>query len=175
MTLRAWIITMRGRIREALVPELQELRDRLAREKELNIAALRAALAEPEPEPVAWLLDEGDGSGKYLTFGKPEYYKGVPLYIAPPIRRSEPEPVAIHQFRKRGCIDWFDGHPDHTDGRGPYVSRTLYTAPPPRRPLTDEEIERLWYPSASIAEAGKRRVAFGRAIERAHGIGGNDE
>jgi hypothetical protein len=28
MTLTAWIITMRGRIREALVPELQELRDR---------------------------------------------------------------------------------------------------------------------------------------------------
>ena len=44
-----------------------------------------------------------------------------------------------------------------------------------RSPLTDEEIERLWYPSASIAEPGKRRVAFGRAIERAHKIGGNDE
>jgi len=27
MTLRAWIITMRGRVREALVPELQVLRD----------------------------------------------------------------------------------------------------------------------------------------------------
>jgi hypothetical protein len=27
MTLRAWIITMRGRIREALCPELQVLRD----------------------------------------------------------------------------------------------------------------------------------------------------
>lgn len=28
MTLRAYLITLRGRIREALVPELQELRDR---------------------------------------------------------------------------------------------------------------------------------------------------
>jgi hypothetical protein len=27
MTLRAWIITMRGRVREALCPELQALRD----------------------------------------------------------------------------------------------------------------------------------------------------
>ena len=36
MTLTAYLITLRGRIREALVPELQELRDRLAREKELN-------------------------------------------------------------------------------------------------------------------------------------------
>ena len=48
----------------------------------------------------------------------------------------------------------------------------LYTAPPQRKPLTEEEIVRLWYPSAVIAEPGKRRVAFGRAIERAHGIGG---
>jgi hypothetical protein len=30
MTLRAWIITMRGRVREALCPELQVLRDRRA-------------------------------------------------------------------------------------------------------------------------------------------------
>jgi hypothetical protein len=36
MTLTAYLITLRGRIREALVPELQYLRDRLAREKELN-------------------------------------------------------------------------------------------------------------------------------------------
>ena len=36
MTLRAYLITLRGRIREALVPELQELRDRLAKEAELN-------------------------------------------------------------------------------------------------------------------------------------------
>ncbi len=36
MTLTAYLITLRGRIREALVPELQELRDRLAHEKELN-------------------------------------------------------------------------------------------------------------------------------------------
>jgi len=32
MTLRAYLITMRGRIREALCPELQVLRDRLAYE-----------------------------------------------------------------------------------------------------------------------------------------------
>jgi hypothetical protein len=36
MTLRAYLITMRGRIREALVPELQVLRDRLAYEAAFN-------------------------------------------------------------------------------------------------------------------------------------------
>lgn len=32
----------------------------------------------------------------------------------------------VHQFRKARCADWFDGHPDHTDGGGPYETRTLY-------------------------------------------------
>ena len=36
MTLTAYLITLRGRIREALVPELQELRDRLAHEAKDN-------------------------------------------------------------------------------------------------------------------------------------------
>jgi hypothetical protein len=36
MTLRAYLITLRGRIREALVPELQVLRDRLAHEAKDN-------------------------------------------------------------------------------------------------------------------------------------------
>lgn len=42
---------------------------------------------------------------------------------------AQQEPVAVHQFRKRGCSDWYDGYPDHTDGGGPYESRTLYTSP----------------------------------------------
>ena len=37
MTLTAYLITLRGRIREALVPELQELRDRRAHEFALNV------------------------------------------------------------------------------------------------------------------------------------------
>lgn len=47
----------------------------------------------------------------------------------------------------------------------------LYTAPPQRKPLTDEEIEDLslfFIDSFSISEL----KAFARAIERAHGIGG---
>jgi hypothetical protein len=53
--------------------------------------------------------------------------------------------VAVHQFRKRGCSDWYDGHPDHTDGGGLYEARTLYTSPPAqRKPLDAGEISRLW-------------------------------
>jgi hypothetical protein len=52
------------------------------------------------------------------------------------------KPVAVHQFRKQYCANWYDGHPDHTDGGGPYEERTLYTAPPRRewRGLTMQEI-----------------------------------
>ncbi|MFD0669682.1 hypothetical protein ACT80S_18335 [Ramlibacter sp. MAHUQ-53] len=55
---------------------------------------------------------------------------------------AEPQPVAVHQFRKQHCADWYDGHPDHEDGRGPYEVRTLYTYPQRRewQGLTAEEI-----------------------------------
>lgn len=36
---------------------------------------------------------------------------------------------AVHQFRKAGAADWYDGHPDNDDGGGPYEVRTLYTGP----------------------------------------------
>jgi hypothetical protein len=47
------------------------------------------------------------------------------------------KPVAVHQFRKQYCANWYDGHPDHTDGGGPYEERTLYAAPPRRE--TEQE------------------------------------
>ena len=50
---------------------------------------------------------------------------------------AQQEPVAVHQFRKRGCSDWYDGYPDHTDGRGPYQARTLYTSPPAQKEPVD--------------------------------------
>lgn len=35
----------------------------------------------------------------------------------------------LNQFRKAGCSDWYDGFPDHEDGKGPYEVRTLYLKP----------------------------------------------
>ena len=45
------------------------------------------------------------------------------------LRAALAEPVAIHQWRNRFCSNWYDGHPDHEDGGGPYETRILYTAP----------------------------------------------
>ena len=101
----------------------------------IAITALRAALAEPVQEPVAWAVyDIKHGGSKTLHWpeqhspnGDPEQYKAVPLY----------------------------------------------SAPPQRLPLTDEEIDAEWRKAAS--EEGFTTAqfvrAFARAIEWAHGIG----
>ena len=47
----------------------------------------------------------------------------------------------------------------------------LYTAPTPRKPLTEEEIEALWQNTSPYYD----HQDFARAIERAHGIGEQHE
>jgi hypothetical protein len=48
----------------------------------------------------------------------------------------------------------------------------LYTTPPQRKPLTDEEIEKIWgnRPMMLNAHNSRPRIEFVRAIEAAHGI-----
>jgi hypothetical protein len=81
------------------------------------------------------------------------------------LKPAQQEPVAVHQFRKRGCSDWYDGHPDHTDGGGLYEARTLYTSPPAQRTwvgLTQEEIDLVW---DSVPETQFWWRHYGQAIE----------
>jgi hypothetical protein len=47
----------------------------------------------------------------------------------------------------------------------------LYTPPPQRKPLSEDEIEDLYFDGFSISKLKE----FARAIERAHGIGEKDE
>ena len=89
--------------------------------------ALRAALAQPEPEPVLWEIWPRMGGAPYYSRKKPA----------------------------------------DTD----YVEFTpLYAAPPQRKPLTEEEIENL----GPLSFTWRDMVQFARAIERAHGIGGEE-
>jgi hypothetical protein len=103
---------------ELMQPEVQ------IGEGDAAIAALRAALAEPEPEPVAWMVYTQDGQSAFVT----------------------------------------DNPTDIVDDQR---ALPLYTAPPPRQPLTDKEMRHLWslygYKSALC-------MRFARAVERAHGI-----
>ncbi len=48
----------------------------------------------------------------------------------------------VHQFRKKHCSDWYDGHPDPSDGGGPYECRTLYT-----QPASPEQTLTVWFGS----------------------------
>lgn len=111
---------------------------------------------EPEQEPVAWrIADERDW--EYRTkppletdtqwsarYGR----KYEPLYLSPPTRKPEQEPVAHH-------------YEDSLD---------MVTAPA-RKPLTEPElhaIEPTWPNEWNYDDVLK----FVRTIERAHGIGG---
>ena len=98
---------------------------------------------------------------------------------------AEPqEPVA---WRVRGYSQFKTGEPRpwrYFDGAGEPAVNTpdccdferLYTHPAPQRqPLTEDEAWDMW---EAVADRGKKGVHividFARAIERAHGIGGQD-
>ena len=49
-----------------------------------SLNSLRAALAEPEPEPVAWI---GKNGFRFLAFIEPQDDSETPLYTASPARR----------------------------------------------------------------------------------------
>jgi hypothetical protein len=111
---------------------MQKKIDALEREND----ALRAALAQPEAEPVAWAMLRADGLVlDVITPDAQKEYPGeytVPLYATPPAQ------------------------------------------PAPAVPLTDEHLYDLLRridPMTVRLPPGYR--AFARAIERAHGIGGD--
>lgn len=92
------------------------------------ITALRAALAEPEQEPVAvWeLFDDG-----WDSIADPEWMESLP------------------------------------------VGTKLYTHPPQRKPLTDEELIQCFRATNTrepLEEGWPGLERFARAIEQAHGI-----
>ena len=96
------------------------------KEHNAAITALRAALAEPEQEPVAWLYRDSWGTMKLSQ-------------IMPP----------------------------------PVGAFAVYTAPTPRKPLSDEEMRECAQAmnAEPLAEGWPELIKFARAIERAHGIG----
>ena len=75
-------------------------------------------------------------------------------------------------------VAWMDRDGDiypmpETEGwRPPHT--LLYTHPPQRKPLTDEELVDIVGNCASDSGGWFRYHAFARAIERAHGIGGEE-
>ena len=93
--------------------------------------------------------------------------------------RFEPRSDTKEASNSTEPVAWMDREGDvypmpETEGwRPPHT--LLYTHPPQRKPLTDEEIAALLSQSAGIdIKLNDGDLLFARAIERAHGIGGEE-
>ncbi|CAB4130565.1 hypothetical protein UFOVP133_1, partial [uncultured Caudovirales phage] len=106
---------------------------------------LKLALEALEIEQAIYRGDREDGTPEHIL----EAITAIKEALA------QPEPVAVHQFRKRGCSDWYDGNPDHTDGCGPYEARTLYTSTPARHGWTTQQIAGM----ARLKEAQDKKLS----------------
>jgi len=97
--------------------------------------ALQEALAEPQPEPVAWAIFTDAGNARMWSTFQPHLQKLA-------------------------------------DAEGLTIT-PLYTSPPARKPLTNEEIENILPDDDTPISLGEAFVKFARAIEAAHGIKGD--
>lgn len=108
---------------------------------------LRQAIAEAEQaEPVAWgaFYFGGKRNGKLYSYAD---------------NKDQIEAYIVDRHR--------------SDDSNTFRAAPLYTRPPARKPLTDEEINTLWdaHVVPVFGKQGINPVVFARAIERAHGIG----
>ena len=124
--------------------------------------------AQPEQEPVLWMMPDGNTADKWAL----QFYggqKGKPLYTTPQaLAQPEQEPVAYLCENAVGHKYFRWKKPLST-----YKPIALYTTPPQRKPLTDEEIltvvQTIDEGHQYLPSALKQLV---RAIEAAHGIKG---
>lgn len=121
-------------------------------DRKATMAALREALAEPEPEPLctAAMFDDA-------FLAKSGLSPDTKLYTAPAQQQAEP-------------VAWMDREGDlykmpEIQGWAP-PHTLLYTHPPQRQPIDEKTLWEMWVESPSDV------LRFARAIERAHGIGG---
>jgi hypothetical protein len=119
------------------------------------IYTIKKVLAQSEQEPVAWEQFHEHMAG--------------PFYKAPP--QPEKEPVAwgvfegnLHDmfFTEAEAVEMAQLKGNHAE------VRPLYTTPPQRKPLTDEDVERI----VREARVGEHGIGYtiARAIEAAHDI-----
>ncbi|CAB5222003.1 hypothetical protein UFOVP242_217 [uncultured Caudovirales phage] len=125
------------------------------RKPEQDLVPLRMEWEKGYPEDVAF------GTQRQMDRLK----KWLDKYFALIQAQPEQEPVAWrHDMgEENGGWEYFEqaSCPD---------CQPLYTTPPQRKPLTDEEIDRIWVTHIFIQATDRRQQAFARAIEAAHGI-----
>ena len=137
----------------------------------------KEALAQPEQEPVArsdayYMID------RFLRNNMDddvyaEYSKALDIiYTHPPVptaqlKEPEQEPVAEVWAASNACgqygveVRWF--------GRFPEIGDKLYTTPPQRQPLTDEQKDKIYNDWCDLGTEGSYDDLM-VAVEAAHGI-----
>ena len=141
--------------------------------------------AEPV-EPVAWWIPKAEQFCIAKRGERPFAKAWEPLYTAPPQQAEPVEPVEpvgaaglftlAHLWAQQCYFKGLGRACDIDSARGAFEQALkAYTAPPQRKPLTDEEIDAMW--RDAVSEEGHTTAQFvrnfARAIERAHGIGDN--
>lgn len=147
---------------------------------------LSTPLSEPEREPVAWLraIDEAmvvhdcgvvDPADDYETAKRKlnallNTVQDIGSYFASSQQHAAQVVYQISLKNGAAASAWIDVDEAAYNSaklHGEYKCRCLYTAPPQRKPLTDEEIKSMW----GITEYREFAIDFARAIEQGHGIG----
>ena len=147
--------------REVMQQALEALESGLAFDTHSDVLQnLRTAL-EQQAEPSQWrdmivvnLVREG--INKHRARELADHFATQPTQQA--------EPVAVYQWRKQGCADWYDGHPDYSDCGGPYETRSTQSNPPQRQwvGLEPEEILDLFDRNNVY---GSKWIEFARTVE----------
>jgi hypothetical protein len=104
-----------------------------------NIELWKVHAKEPEQEPVAWMWTRNYEGGGYTN--------------------------KVFEFLN----DAEEYAKDSKTLKSPDIIRPLYTAPPKREPLSDEEIYEIF-----SKNEWNKFIELARAIEKAHGIGGGE-
>ena len=117
--------------------------------------AMKLALEALEADELD-MVDDGSGN---MVFRKEQAITAMEKLLAQP----EQEPLAWISTGTARMIHWTADKPAYGDDWVP-----LYTAPPQRKPLTDEDIERI----VREARVGEHGIGYtiARAIEAAHNI-----
>ena len=131
--------------------------------------SLRAALAQPEPEPFFTAAN-----GFPQTFVSKDRQKNAIISLteqcADLIRERDELQKQVWLYEKNGVTCQTYRHTIEQSCSECNV-QMMYTAPPQRKPLTDQEVKVLWAdvyePEPHIWVIAER---FARAMERAHGI-----
>jgi hypothetical protein len=121
--------------------------------REQAITAIKEALAQPEQEPCCY------GGIAH------DCHAGEGCRIAERMKTAQTEQEPVGEI-----VDAIEGAFKCSFTKMLPVGTKLYTTPPQRKPLTDEEIQHLLMPVRISGDGYYLRIA--RAIEAAHGIKG---